>query len=647
MNTWRKLIAVVVVGWAALWATKAAVGAAISINLASDVEFASLGGPTTAVGANVAGVVPVGNWNDVPLAQQTNRPLVDHLGATVPGLTLSTTQPYVYPGSAYDATNTNFAAAGNTSMMRGHIYQPPAGGNVDLVFTGSVPYGVYDLYVYYNSGGITSTQTMSILDGGGGSLGLSQVGFEVPGADIVFTQSNSSGANNANYVKFTGLTGTSVPANFIVRTSGSQYKLVNGLQFVESQPPPAGPVWDLEADFSQTSGNPNGAWTYGSAPNIAPGYAMSAYTTPSVLQTLELWHTTPYDPNVGHNSLDTDIVPTWTARYPAHTATAGPGPAGVYSGYRFTAPADGWYKIDAEMFNVVTGGNHATTDVHVIRNATAELFGAGINPGNPSADFHSLSVRLSAGETVDFIVGDGGNGHGNDNTAVRGQVTRVAKPAGWNLEADFSLTGGNPNGAWSYGSAPNISPGYAVTPYNTGETLAAIGAPDVEIWHSAGAWDPNVTHNPLDTPVTTPWYASFTPHTTAFHPGPGGLYSLYRWTAPADGYYLVDATMFNAVTRPTGERATTDVHVILNATTELFVDALNPGNLSTDFHSGRLSLLAGDTIDFLVGDGGNGYINDSTGILAQITFVPEPTTSTLALIGLGALGALVVRRRKR
>ena len=44
MNTWRKLVAVVVVGWAALWASGAAWAAAISINLASDVEFASGGG---------------------------------------------------------------------------------------------------------------------------------------------------------------------------------------------------------------------------------------------------------------------------------------------------------------------------------------------------------------------------------------------------------------------------------------------------------------------------------------------------------------------------------------------------------------------------------------------------------------------------
>ena len=96
------------------------------------------------------------------------------------------------------------------------------------------------------------------------------------------------------------------------------------------------------------------------------------------------------------------------------------------------------------------------------------------------------------------------------------------------------------------------------------------------------------------------------------------------------------AAGFNLVTGAT--TATTDVHVILNGMTELFVDAINPGNLSAAYYSGSIELKAGDTIDFLVGDGGNGYGNDSTGIMAAITYVPEPSTSTLALIGLGARG---------
>ena len=101
------------------------------------------------------------------------------------------------------------------------------------------------------------------------------------------------------------------------------------------------------------------------------------------------------------------------------------------------------FRINDVVHGLVDRGHEVTILTGQPNYPGGKLFGAGINPSSPSADYHSLSVRLSAGETIDLIVGDGGNGHGNDSTAVRGQVTRVAKPAGWNLEADFSLTGGN------------------------------------------------------------------------------------------------------------------------------------------------------------------------------------------------------------
>jgi hypothetical protein len=119
----------------------------ISINLASDVEFSSGVGPTTAVGAEVAGVVPAGNWNDVPLAQQTNLPLRDNSANIVPGLTLSTTESYVFPATAYDALGVAFAQPGDTAMMRGHIYHG-GGGNTDLIFTGAIPYANFNIIAY-------------------------------------------------------------------------------------------------------------------------------------------------------------------------------------------------------------------------------------------------------------------------------------------------------------------------------------------------------------------------------------------------------------------------------------------------------------------------------------------------------------------
>jgi PEP-CTERM motif len=216
----------------------------ISLNFGSDVNA------NTAVGSNTAGVTPVGNWNDVPLAWQTNMPLKDWSGSTVPGLTLSTSQTFVVPTSANDAASgpggpLAFTAAGDNAMMRGHIYHS-GGTNLDLTFTGTIPYDKFDLYIYYNSGAVTNTETFSILDSGGGSLGLSRTGSEVPGADGSFVLSDGMG-NNANYVRFAGLTSADVPTNFIIRISGTGYTYIDGLQFVQLVPEPQSFVMALAA----------------------------------------------------------------------------------------------------------------------------------------------------------------------------------------------------------------------------------------------------------------------------------------------------------------------------------------------------------------------------------------------------------------
>ena len=212
---------------------------AISLNFASDVgAFESPPTTATAVGANTAGVVPVGNWNDIPLAQQTTLALKDSLGATVSGLTLSTAQTFVFSPSAYDswATNNNFTSAGDNAMMRGHIYHPVGNGPVDLTFNGTIPYTNFDVYVYYHGGSVAQTTRFSILDGSGASLGLSQLGKEVTGGAVQssFVQSDGTGGNAANYVKFSNLTSASVPTNFRVRVGEGAYPLINGVQIVNT-----------------------------------------------------------------------------------------------------------------------------------------------------------------------------------------------------------------------------------------------------------------------------------------------------------------------------------------------------------------------------------------------------------------------------
>jgi hypothetical protein len=208
--------------WLALSAlascTAVAQAAGISLNFGADINAA------TAVGGSSAGVAFLGNWNDVPLAQQTNLGLKNDSGAIVPGLTLSTAEAFTYPASAFDAAGSSFAQPGDTALMRGHIYHG-GGTAVDLTFTGTIPFSTYDVYVYYNSGGIANAQTFSILDSSGGSLGLSQTGAEVPGGYTAFILSDGAG-NNANYVcrRISSSALKAIPADTVTSTDCSSLR---------------------------------------------------------------------------------------------------------------------------------------------------------------------------------------------------------------------------------------------------------------------------------------------------------------------------------------------------------------------------------------------------------------------------------------
>lgn len=205
----------------------------ISVNFGSNVA---------SVGTNTAGIVSANNWNDIVVGTQTDVVLKDSAGN-------ASTLKLSVPSTSSTDSHANFGTGndGDTAMMRGHIYVG-GGSALDLTFKGKIPYDQFDIYVYYNSGGVTNTQTFSILDSNGNSLGLSQVGHDIidanrgrPGEvpDSSYVLSDGVGGNNANYVKFTGLTSSSIPENFIIRAqgSGSAYAYINGIQFVQVPEP--------------------------------------------------------------------------------------------------------------------------------------------------------------------------------------------------------------------------------------------------------------------------------------------------------------------------------------------------------------------------------------------------------------------------
>jgi hypothetical protein len=93
------------------------------------------------------------------------------------------------------------------------------------------------------------------------------------------------------------------------------------------------------------------------------------------------------------------------------------------------------------------------------------------------------------------------------------------------------------------------------------------------------------------------------------HPAPNA-YSVARWTAPAAGRYFISATFYDV-----NGLATTDVHVAHNGVL-LFNGKVSGAGSTQAWNSADkgIALAAGDRIDAIVGNGGNGYGSDSTGV---------------------------------
>ena len=129
-----------------------------------------------------------------------------------------------------------------------------------------------------------------------------------------------------------------------------------------------------------------------------------------------------------------------------------PGPNGEYGAVRWTAPADGEYRVSAGFRGT---GTYTTTEVQVL--ATGKpVYRNFINlNGRGDQCAYAGTLSVSKGQTLDFVVGGrtpaGGAWyeHWGHNTTLSVSLTSSNGTAG-SLETDFSNSS-NPNGAWSYG----------------------------------------------------------------------------------------------------------------------------------------------------------------------------------------------------
>jgi hypothetical protein len=203
-------------------------------------------------------------------------------------------------------------------------------------------------------------------------------------------------------------------------------------------------------------------------------------------------------------------------------------------------------------------------------------------------------------------------------------------------------TGANPNGTWTYGYG---SVGSVTALENSG--TGVLGS-NFNYWQAASPVDlvPLVGNN--SGAVTTFSTVLVEPGVLLIHPGQNSDV-IVQWTAPTAGTYNFSGLFEILDSNPTGvnaevftsNSATPVSNFFLNGAANL--GTLTPGQ-SANFN-GIVTLDALGTISFVVNNAGN-FLDDSTGLTATITSVPEATTWAMMILGFFGVGLMAYRRPK-
>ena len=135
------------------------------------------------------------------------------------------------------------------------------------------------------------------------------------------------------------------------------------------------------------------------------------------------------------------------------------GPAGESAVLRFTAPASGEYKLDAQFRGIAgpPAPGPITTGAVSIQVGGRNVFSDKLNcDGRPNEAVCQQRVTLQRGETIDFVSGSGNETFNSDTTSISASITGSDGKV-YDAARDWSIAEGNPHGVWSYGYLPALS----------------------------------------------------------------------------------------------------------------------------------------------------------------------------------------------
>jgi hypothetical protein len=331
-------------------------------------------------------------------------------------------------------------------------------GNPAVTVTGGVTFGVGSI------GYIDKTSSIDALSCDGTSWVANPVNLSI-------ASNNCPSAGPTGTQGPQGIAGPQGPQG-IQGMQGQQG--VQGPQGTQGPPGPPGPPgpqglqgtpgtsagFDAVANFSIT-GNPNGPWSYGWEPSLGNGFTLDDAESSSVYPGIDQWHGTEfcgYDsngalalrPQVGFNHTGSTLNYASGVSQPANMLILHPSCSNKLSVVRWTAPTAGWFEVTGLFQGIDT--RTTTTDVHILLDSSTSLLSGNININGSGNQAPFGFVRnLSAGDTLDFIVGFGADGtYDDDSTGLAVTITPLGQGSTTGtitgVTAGTGLSGGGTSG---------------------------------------------------------------------------------------------------------------------------------------------------------------------------------------------------------